>query len=451
MKVTSCKLSGMEVSPTTYNACTFQIIDKWDPDQHAKTCDTMFYLSDGTGAYVWDCDKWTFLDFTGATESDWTAEENEEGYIKNKPFKILGNGLAVDENGVLNVTDKSGVTSVNGQSGDVKLTVNEVEFDSEGNAQLMAHDIKVYSSGPAESLAETVGSAIQNLEFTQDLNSDGYDLNNLVRKGTYFVRGVYDIANRPKEYDAASSSYLEVNRLNDVGVAIQKIYYADHSVESVSPMMRLGNGNGTETGWTDWSDWIPFNISSGGTATEAEKLSAARDLKVDLTSKLAQSFDGSADADEIGVTGTLPIANGGTGNSKGEAIPKTTNPNVSLTDGTVNSAATNPVLKYRILNDVIYISGSIDVVADGQTSGMEVKVGSIPTQYMPKKVVQGVGYIPIKCDYLGEGREKGSVIVVGDSQSSASAQGAVMFYASTEGTEKLTSATWTFFGSYNLI
>ncbi|USI66793.1 hypothetical protein LMK05_05810 [Lactococcus petauri] len=103
MQVQSCQSSGMEVSPETYNACTFEIIDKWDPTQHAKTCDTMFYLRDGTGAYVWDCDKWIFLDFTGYTSSDWKAKEGEAGYIKNKPFETLGNGLLVDENGVLSV------------------------------------------------------------------------------------------------------------------------------------------------------------------------------------------------------------------------------------------------------------------------------------------------------------------------------------------------------------
>ncbi|WP_339012307.1 hypothetical protein VNN36_09245 [Lactococcus garvieae] len=103
MQVQSCQSSGMEVSPKTYNACTFEIIDKWDPTQHAKTCDTMFYLRDGTGAYVWDCDKWIFLDFTGYTSPDWKAKEGEAGYIKNKPFETLGNGLIVDENGVLSI------------------------------------------------------------------------------------------------------------------------------------------------------------------------------------------------------------------------------------------------------------------------------------------------------------------------------------------------------------
>lgn len=107
MQVQSCNPSGMTVDPKTYNACTFEIIDKWDSTQHAKTCDTMFYLRDGTGAYVWDCNKWIFLDFTGFTEPDWEAEPGEAGHIKNKPFQTLGNGLVVDENGVLSVCVKN--------------------------------------------------------------------------------------------------------------------------------------------------------------------------------------------------------------------------------------------------------------------------------------------------------------------------------------------------------
>jgi hypothetical protein len=161
MKVNSCKLNGLEVSPTAYNACTFQIIDNWDPSQYAKTCDTMFYLSDGTGAYVWDCDHWKFLDFTGATASDWNAEENEAGFIKNRPFKTLGHGLSVDENGVL--TSTSSVTSVNGKTGDVEIevsgakSVNDKEFDSDGNVQVNATDIML-SSVNLETVADFLDS-----------------------------------------------------------------------------------------------------------------------------------------------------------------------------------------------------------------------------------------------------------------------------------------------------
>lgn len=64
MKVVSCKPSDVEVSVNLYNGCAFEVIDKWDPKQHAKTCDTLFYLRNGTGAYVWDCNQWIFLDFS---------------------------------------------------------------------------------------------------------------------------------------------------------------------------------------------------------------------------------------------------------------------------------------------------------------------------------------------------------------------------------------------------
>lgn len=60
---------------------------------------------------------------------------------------------------------------------------------------------------------------------------------------------------------------------------------------------------------------VPFarNSSSASYATSAGKLSTARNLKVALASANAQSFDGSAPATSIGVGGTLPVGNGGTG------------------------------------------------------------------------------------------------------------------------------------------
>ena len=52
--------------------------------------------------------------------------------------------------------------------------------------------------------------------------------------------------------------------------------------------------------------------SAGGAATSATKLSTARTIQTNLGSTTAESFDGSANVTP-GVTGTLPIANGGTG------------------------------------------------------------------------------------------------------------------------------------------
>ena len=60
-----------------------------------------------------------------------------------------------------------------------------------------------------------------------------------------------------------------------------------------------------------WSDWRMLALTTDNVAS-ATKLATARNFKVNLASTGAASFNGTADATP-GVTGTLPIANGGTG------------------------------------------------------------------------------------------------------------------------------------------
>lgn len=54
-----------------------------------------------------------------------------------------------------------------------------------------------------------------------------------------------------------------------------------------------------------------------GNATSASKLATPRKLGVSLQASTYQNFDGTADVTNIGVSGVLPIANGGTGTSDG--------------------------------------------------------------------------------------------------------------------------------------
>ena len=58
---------------------------------------------------------------------------------------------------------------------------------------------------------------------------------------------------------------------------------------------------------------LPLN----GNAVSASKLETARKLGVNLQASAFQNFDGTADATDIGVSGVLPIANGGTSTSDG--------------------------------------------------------------------------------------------------------------------------------------
>lgn len=62
---------------------------------------------------------------------------------------------------------------------------------------------------------------------------------------------------------------------------------------------------------------LPGKDSIVVNAASASKLETARKLGVNLQSSTPQNFDGTSDATNIGVTGVLPVANGGNGNNYG--------------------------------------------------------------------------------------------------------------------------------------
>ena len=70
--------------------------------------------------------------------------------------------------------------------------------------------------------------------------------------------------------------------------------------------------------WADDPDNSYSNLKIN--VASADKLSTARNLKVALGSATAQSFDGSANAESIGVSGTLPVENGGTGQTTAKGV-----------------------------------------------------------------------------------------------------------------------------------
>lgn len=63
-------------------------------------------------------------------------------------------------------------------------------------------------------------------------------------------------------------------------------------------------------------------LPEDGTATAAKKLATARTIRTNLSSTGTASFDGTANITP-GVTGTLPVTNGGTGNTTGLAASAT--------------------------------------------------------------------------------------------------------------------------------
>lgn len=65
MEIEKCRSSGEKeiVTPPKIDDCTFVQVDSWNADEHAKSCDTLFIMSDGSGAYFWNGSKWEFLTF----------------------------------------------------------------------------------------------------------------------------------------------------------------------------------------------------------------------------------------------------------------------------------------------------------------------------------------------------------------------------------------------------
>lgn len=84
---------------------------------------------------------------------------------------------------------------------------------------------------------------------------------------------------------------------------------ADAEEIGVAGVLPVANGG------TGASNLNNIKVGSAGSADRAAKLSAARNLQVNVASGNAQSFDGSGNATDIGVKGVLPVANGGTGQS----------------------------------------------------------------------------------------------------------------------------------------
>jgi hypothetical protein len=86
---------------------------------------------------------------------------------------------------------------------------------------------------------------------------------------------------------------------------------AANSLNQIAKLDNVGNLeiNGGFTGGS------LSTISTSGNAATATALATSRDLQVDLTSTSAQGFTGAANATSIGVSGALPVTNGGTGST----------------------------------------------------------------------------------------------------------------------------------------
>lgn len=138
--------------------------------------------------------------------------------------------------------------------------------------------------------------------------------------------GVTTIANIKAGKDASgntiTATYIPFSGGTTTGLIVTSTANAGFSVQTSKYRVTLLRGS-TYCGLWDAvnSEWIlrqdsDFNNLFFGNSSTASKLATARTIRTDLSSTSTASFDGSTNVTP-GVTGTLPIARGGTGNSKG--------------------------------------------------------------------------------------------------------------------------------------
>ncbi|ANS02439.1 neck passage structure [Lactococcus phage 50101] len=118
---------------------------------------------------------------------------------------------------------------------------------------------------------------------------------------------------------------------------------------------------------------LPLN----GNAVSSSKLATARKLGVNLQSSAQQTFDGSSDVTNVGVSGVLPIANGGTSTSDGVIDTIAYSNSADGTDGFTTV--------YPNLN---LIDGSKDFSGDWTNSGIWINDGTYKGLTVKKRTRQ---------------------------------------------------------------
>lgn len=138
-----------------------------------------------------------------------------------------------------------------------------------------------------------------------------WNWNDMSRAGYYKIQAG-TITNHPSNvYNYGMAEVLTTENHGDGENRVLQIYYPHNRSKNNSPMyLRMHNGNDlTSDGqWTSWCEVA----STDSNVASATKLKTARAFQTNLASDSANNFDGSANC-TMGVTGVLPVKQGGTG------------------------------------------------------------------------------------------------------------------------------------------
>lgn len=173
----------------------------------------------------------------------------------------------------------------------------------------------------------TALTSLQDVEATVNVNYAGVYNNNVVQVSARFdndgVTTAYLINTlglfaklgngTPKLVAVISAVTPDQMPVYDANNPSAFIYNVQCTVQNASSIAVSVNPAGTVT-VEQFNEEMATKLGRTDNAVSATKLQTSRSLTVDLESTTSASFDGSADA-SIGVTGELPIANGGTGSN----------------------------------------------------------------------------------------------------------------------------------------
>ena len=148
-----------------------------------------------------------------------------------------------------------------------------------------------------------------------------------------------DLDNLQATVDKQGISISEKAEQSELSITNKNVATAQETANKAESEAKNAMAKATEA----QANSLPLN----GVAVSALKLATPRKLRVNLQSSSFQYFDGTADATNIGVSGVLPIANGGTSTSDGVINTiayansadgtddfTTVYPNLNLIDGT---------------------------------------------------------------------------------------------------------------------
>ncbi|ALM64466.1 neck passage structure [Lactococcus phage 936 group phage PhiJF1] len=219
------------------------------------------------------------------------------------------------------VTIKSLLDAIasNASESEVVELINSVKVLT-SNISLMSNGD--YSPKANQTDLESLQHTVNNHSATVSTKANQTDLDNL--QATVDKQGV------------AISTKAEQSELLST---IQNVATAQETANKAESEAKNAMAKATEA----QANSLPLN----GNAVSASKLETPRKLRVNLQSPSFQYFDGTADAMDIGVSGVLPIANGGTSTSDGVINTiaysnsadgtddfTTVYPNLNLIDGT---------------------------------------------------------------------------------------------------------------------